>query len=144
MTNGLGLGDAYDATIGRIKAQEGDKARLGMAALMWISHPEWPLNVDEICHTLAVEIGSTDINANNVPSIWTVSTCCQGLVAVDKRSSTIRLIHFTLKEYLSGHADWFDGAHSKIAETCLTYLSTPRPSRIFRRPLLMTPDTHPS
>ena len=69
MTNGLGLGDAYDATIGRIKAQEGDKARLGMAALMWISHPEWPLNVDEICHTLAVEIGSTDINANNVPSI---------------------------------------------------------------------------
>ena len=29
-----------------------------MAALMWISHSERPPNVDEICHALAVEIGS--------------------------------------------------------------------------------------
>jgi len=123
MKNGLGLGGAYDATIGRIKAQEGDRARLGMAALMWISHSERPLNVDEICHALAIEIGSTDVNADNVPSIRTVLGCCQGLAAVDARSSTIRLIHFTLGEYLSGHADLFGRPHSKIAEACLTYLN---------------------
>jgi len=123
MINGLGLGDAYEATIGRIRAQEGDKARLGMAALMWISHSERPLNVDEICHALAVELGSTEINTNNVPSIKTVLACCQGLVVVDKRSWTIRLMHFTLKEYLSGHADLFGRAHSTIAEICLTYLN---------------------
>ena len=123
VTNGLGLANAYSATIGRIRAQEGDRARLGMAALMWISHSERPLNVDEICHALTVESGSTDINTNNVPSIRTVIDCCQGLAAVDKGSSTIRLIHFTLKEYLCGHADLFDSPHSKIAETCLTYLN---------------------
>ena len=123
MTNGLGLGDAYDATIGRIKAQEGDRARLGMAALMWISHSERPLSVDEICHALAVEVGSTDVNADNVPSIRTVLGCCQGLAIVDKRSSSIRLIHFTLKEYLSRHVDLFDKPHSGIAETCLAYLN---------------------
>jgi len=123
MTNGAGLGDAYGATIGRIKAQEGDRARLGIAALMWVSHSERPLKVDEICHALAVEIGSTDVKANNVPSIRTVLSCCQGLVAVDNGSSTIRLIHFTLKEYLSGHVHLFDRPHSKIAETCLTYLN---------------------
>jgi len=123
MTNGMGLGDAYDTTIGRIKAQGGDRARLGIAALMWVSHSERPLKVDEICHALAVEIGSTDININNVPSIQTVLSCCQGLAAIDKGSSTIRLIHFTLKEYLSRHADLFDRAHSKIAESCLTYLN---------------------
>jgi len=123
MTNGTGLGDAYDATIGRIKAQEGDRARLGIAALMWVSHSWRPLKVDEICHALAVEIGSTDININNVPSIRTVLSCCQGLAAVDNGSSTIRLIHFTLKEYLSRHTDLFDRAHSKIAESCLTYLN---------------------
>jgi len=123
MANGLGLGGAFDATIRRIKAQEGDRARLGMETLMWISHSERPLSVDEICHALAVEIGSTDININNVPSIRTVLGCCQGLVAVDEGSSTIRLIHFTLKEYLSRHADLFDTPHSKIAETCLTYLN---------------------
>ena len=123
MTNGLGLGDAYDSTIGRIKAQKGDRARLGVEALMWISHSERPLSVDEICHALAVEIGSTDINTNNVPSIRTVLSCCQGLVVVDKGSLTIRLIHFTLKEYLSRRADLFDKPHSGIAETCLTYLN---------------------
>ena len=123
MINGLGLGDAYDATIGRLKAQEGDRARLGMVSLMWISHSERPLKVNEICHALAVEIGSTDLNPNNIPSIQTVLSCCQGLAAVDERSSTIRLVHFTVKEYLSDHADLFDRPHSTIAETCLTYLN---------------------
>ena len=123
MTNGLGLGVAYDATIRRIKSQEGDRARLGMDALMWISHAERPLSVDEICHALAVEIGSTDINTNNIPSIQTVLGCCQGLAAVDKESSTVRLIHFTLKEHFSRDTDLFDRSHSKIAETCLTYLN---------------------
>jgi len=123
MTGGLGLGDAYGATIQRIRAQGGNRTRLGMEALMWISHSERPLNANEICHALAVEIGSTNINTNNVPSIRTVLGCCQGLAAVDNGSSTVRLIHFTLKEYLSGHGDLFDKAHSTIAETCLTYLN---------------------
>jgi len=123
MTNGLGLRGAYDTTIGRIKAQEGDRARLGMDALMWISHSERPLKVDEICHALAIEMGSTEIKAKSVPSIRTVLSCCQGLVVVDEGSSTIRLIHFTLKEYFSRHGDLFDRPHSRIAETCLTYLN---------------------
>ena len=123
MRSGLGLGDAYDATIGRIKAQEGDRAQLGITALMWISHSERPLNVDEICHAIAVEIGSNDISTNNIPSIRKVLSCCQGLATVDTGSSTIKLIHPTLKIYLSGQSDLFNGAHSKIAETCLTYLN---------------------
>jgi len=122
MTNSPDLGDAYEATIRRIEGQKPDKAKLGMAALMWISHSEQPLNVDEIRHALAVELGSTDIYADNLPSIRTVLDCCQGLVTVDEGSSTIRLIHFTLKKYLSGDTNFFGGAHSKMAETCLTYL----------------------
>jgi len=66
MINSLGLADAYRVIIRRIKAQEGDRARLGIAALMWISHSERQLNVNEICHALALETGSTHINANNV------------------------------------------------------------------------------
>ena len=37
VTNGLELGDVYGATIERIKAQDGDKSRLRVAALMWVS-----------------------------------------------------------------------------------------------------------
>jgi len=77
MTNGLGLEDAYDETIERIKAQGGDKSRLGMEALMWISHAERPLKADELCHALAVELGSTEFDAGNVPSMSTLVGCAK-------------------------------------------------------------------
>ena len=124
MTNGLGLGDAYGTTLGRIKRQGGGKSRHGMAALMWISHSERPLNADELCHALAVEIGSSDLKTDNIPSIGSLLACCQGLIVVDREASMIRLIHFTLQEYLRAHPDLFDTAHSTMAETCLSYLNS--------------------
>ena len=124
MTDGLGLGDAYGSTLDRIKGQGGEKARLGMAVLMWISHAERPLKADELRHALAVEIGSPDLNTDNLPSIGTLLACCQGLVVVEKETSTIRLIHLTLQEYLPAHPELFGSAHSIIAETCLSYLNS--------------------
>ena len=126
MANGLSLGDAYGATVQRIKAQRGTGSKLGMAALMWVSHSERPLRVDELCHALAVEIGSADLDPENVPSIKTLLRCCKGLLTVDKEASTVRLTHLTLQEYLSTYPDLFAGAHSTIAETCLTYLNFQR------------------
>jgi len=124
MTGGLELGDVYGATVERIKAQDGDKSRLGMTALMWISHAERPLLADELCHALAVELGSTDFDVGNVPSMSTLVSCCQGLITVDKEASTVRLVHFTLQEYLSSRSDIFIRPHSAIAEICLTYLNS--------------------
>jgi len=122
--DGSGLGDAYRETIERIKAQGGGKSRLGMEALMWISHAERPLKADELCHALAIELGSRDFNTANAPSVSTVVSCCQGLIAIEKEASTVRLIHFTLKEYLSTRSDLFNRPHSAIAEICLTYLNS--------------------
>jgi len=119
-----GLRDAYDATIERIKAQGGDKSKLGMEALLWVSHAERPLKADELCHALAVELGSTDFNGANVPSMSTLVSCCQGLITVDKGASTVRLAHLTLQEYLSAGAGILSTPHSSIAETCLTYLNS--------------------
>ena len=124
MTGGLKLGDVYGATIERIRAQGGDKLRLGMTALMWISHAERPLRADELCHALAVKLGSTDFDVGNIPSIPTLVNCCQGLITVDEEASTVRLIHFTLQEYLSSHPDIFSKPHSVMAEVCLTYLNS--------------------
>jgi len=124
MTDGLGLGGVYDTTLSRIKGQGGEESRLGMATLMWISHSERPLKADELCHALGVEIGSADLDGDNAPSIGTLLACCQGLVTVDKEASTVRLIHFTLQEYLQAHPEHFDRPHAAIAETCLSYLSS--------------------
>jgi len=138
MTDGLGLGDAYSATIERIKAQDGDKSRLGIEALMWISHAERPLKADELCHALGIVLGSKDFNADNAPSILTLMSCCQGLITVDKEASTVRLIHFTLQEYLSVYPDIFSRPHSTIAELCLTYLNSEQVKALSGDP---SPDT---
>jgi len=110
--------------LSRIKGQGEEEARLGMATLMWISHSERPLKVDELCQALGVEIGSLDLDVDDVPSIGTLPARCQGLVTVDKVASTVRLIHFTLQEYLRAHPELFGRAHSTMAETCLSYLNS--------------------
>ena len=123
MTKGEGLGDAYEATLSRVKAQPRSRAELGMKVLMWVSHAERPLRVDELCHALGVEKGSVELITRNIPAIETLLACSQGLVTVEKSSSTVRLVHYTLQEYLSNNPNLFIEPHSLIAEVCLTYLN---------------------
>ena len=123
MTGGFGLDDAYSTTLDRIRGQGGNRVKLGMEALMWISCSERPLKADELCHALAVEVGTTDLNTHNTPSIRTFLSCTLGLVTIDEQSSTVRLVHFTLQEYLAAHPNVFITPHSMMAEICLTYLN---------------------
>ena len=119
--DGAGAGGTYHATLERIKAQVEGKVTLAMATLTWVCHSERPLQVDELCHALAVEIGATDFDPENVPSIDTLLDCCQGLITFDTEASTVRLIHYTVQEYLCNHPGLFSKPHSILAETCLTY-----------------------
>ena len=95
-----------------------------MTALMWICYSERPLGAEELCQALSVEIGSTDCNDNNTPTIQTVLSCCQGLAVVDEEERNVRLICCTLCEYLKRHRNLFRSPHAIIAETCLTYLNS--------------------
>ena len=122
--DGAGLGDVYGATLERIKAQDEEKAKLAMATLTWVCHSERPLQVDELCHALAVEIGETDFDPENVPAIGSLLDCCQGLITVDAEASTVRLIHYTVQQYLCSYPSLFTKPHSTLAETCLTYLNS--------------------
>ncbi|RPA88637.1 hypothetical protein L873DRAFT_1755905, partial [Choiromyces venosus 120613-1] len=118
-----GLHEVYAATLDRIRRQRGDKPRLGMEVLLWVSLAKRPLSVSELCDALGVEIGSADLNAENTPPIQTLLGSCLGLVTVDKETSRVRLIHSTLQEYLQVHTSLFGNGHAKVAEVCLTYLS---------------------
>jgi len=123
MTQGNGLSEAYTATLTRIKAQKGYKSVLGFKALMWVLHSERPLRAQELCHALGVEIGSADLELENIPALRIVLASCLGLITVEVPSSTVRLVHFTLQEYLSDDPTLFHSPHSAIAEVCLTYLN---------------------
>jgi len=122
--DGGGLDGAYGATLERIKTQDEENTKLAMSALTWVCHSERPLQVDELCNALAVEIGSTDFDPENIPSIATLLHFCQGLITVDEESSTVRLIHYTVQEYLYSEVGLFSEPHLMLAETCLTYLNS--------------------
>ena len=123
MAQGNGLSEAYTATLSRLKVQKGYKSVLGLKVLMWVSYSERPLRAEELCHALGVEIGSTELDPENVPALRTLLSSCLGLVTVEASSSTVRLVHFTLQEHLSGNPTLFNSPHSAIAEVCLTYLN---------------------
>src|SRR5437588_9922141 len=71
MTKGNGLGDAYTATLTRLKAQKGNKSTSGLKVLMWVLYSERPLRAQELCHALGVEVESTDLDVENVPALRT-------------------------------------------------------------------------
>jgi len=123
ITQGNGLSDAYTATIAQLKGQKGNRPVLGLRALMWVLYSKRPLRAEELCHALAVEIGSTDLDPENIPAIRTLLASCQGLLTVEASSSKVRLVHFTLQEHLSSDPTLFDSPHSTIAAVCLTYIN---------------------
>jgi len=125
MANGLGLQDAYTMTLYRIRQQDGSRSKLGMATLMWASHCERPLRSEELCHALGVDLGAEVFTIDNIPSIRTVLSCTLGLVTIDERASTVRLLHLTLQEYLAASPTVFETPQSVMAEICLTYLNSP-------------------
>ena len=121
-TTGVDLERVYTQTLQRIREQKGDRSRLGMEVLMWMSHAERPLAIGELCHALAVEVGTTDINHDNICPQDIVLRSCLGLVVIDSGASTVRLIHYTLQEYLR-LSNVLPVAHQTLARTCLAYLN---------------------
>jgi ankyrin repeat protein len=92
---------------------------------MWIYLAPNTLQVVELQHALAVKPGDTAFDPEGLYSLRTLVECCLGLVVIETETSTIRLTHFTLDEYLDKHwkdSDLFPDGHAMIAGICLTYL----------------------
>jgi len=122
---GVSLDSVYAQTLQRIREQKGDRSRLGMEVLMWVSHSARSLRISELRHAVAVEIESTDLDPENVRPRDTVLGSCLGLVTVDEKTSAVRLIHYTLQQYLSVPGILPD-THKTLGQTCLAYLNYER------------------
>jgi len=140
--SGNGLSDAYATTLMRLKAQERHISILGMKVLTWVMYSERPLRAEELCHALGVEIGSADLDRENVPALRILLASCLGLVTAEVSSSTVRLVHFTLREHLLCDPTLLHDPHSTIAEVCLTYLNF-RCTRDLSPSLYSAPSTMP-
>jgi len=120
---GDGLSDVYTTTLTRLKAQGGDKPIFGKKVLTWVMYSERPLRGEELRHALGVEVGSGDLDPDDIPALRILLSSCLGLATVEESSSTVRLVHATLQEHLSRIPALLQNPHSTIAEVCLTYLN---------------------
>jgi ankyrin repeat protein len=108
----------------RIAGQVTDSEELAKQVLSWIICSKRPLFISELQHALAVEIGTTELNRENIPHVQDIVSVCAGLVTVDEESGIIRLIHYTAQEYFERiQKDLFPEAESDITKTCVTYIS---------------------
>lgn len=95
---GNGLRDAYLAKLARVRVQEGGISRLCMQALLWLSQSKRVLNAKELSQALEVEIGSTDLDPQNLPAIEILLGCSFVFVTLEESSHTVHLVHYSLQE----------------------------------------------
>ncbi|KAJ5281960.1 ankyrin [Penicillium angulare] len=116
------LSDAFSDTISRIQRLPESRSRLGMGALMWLSHTPRAMTVLELSDALAARSVGNTVNVRYRPYVKTILECCQGLATVDVEGY-VRLAHYAIQEYLRENAtDLFPKAKATIAVTCLRYL----------------------
>ena len=115
---------AYNDAINRIESQLPGNFALAKNVLSWITYAERPLTTGELSHALAVEVGESELDPDNIPDIQDMVSVCAGLVAIDEESNIIRLVHYTTQEYFERIREtWIPRAQQDIASACLTYLS---------------------
>ncbi|KAL7962115.1 hypothetical protein V8C34DRAFT_311341 [Trichoderma compactum] len=115
--------ETYSAAMDRIKGQTGER-ELAIQVLSWITCAKRRLTTLELQHALAVEVGKSDLDEDNLPEIEDLVTVCAGLVTVDVESNIIRLVHYTTQEYFERtQSHWFPNANVNITTICVSYLS---------------------
>ncbi|KFY46625.1 hypothetical protein V494_00395, partial [Pseudogymnoascus sp. VKM F-4513 (FW-928)] len=116
--------EAYNDAMERIEGQLAGEKELSKQVLSWITCARRPLTTSEVQHALAVELGESQIDEDNLSPIEDLVSVCAGLVTVDEESAIIRLVHYTTQEYFERtQKRWFPQAETDIATICVTYLS---------------------
>ncbi|KAI9768032.1 MAG: hypothetical protein M1840_005344 [Geoglossum simile] len=114
---------SFKLTLERIEGQSENFKNLAHRIISWLSHTKRPLSVHGLQQFLAVRLGHPSLEEDDIPEQQTMIHTCMGLVTIDHESSTIRLVHNSLREYLQGLAKPFYSPGATIAGSCLTVLS---------------------
>ncbi|KAH7127264.1 hypothetical protein EDB81DRAFT_600338, partial [Dactylonectria macrodidyma] len=85
--------------------------------LSWITCAKRPLTIVELRRSLAVEVGTTELDEDGLPE------ACTGSVMIDEQGDTIQLVHYTTQQYFDKNREkWFPNAETDITTTYVTYL----------------------
>ena len=108
----------------RIEGQKIGFRNLAKRVLSWITCAKRPITTLELQHALAVEVGESALDKDNLTDPEVMVSICAGLVIVDEQGGIIRLVHYTTQEYFErAWNSWFPDADTDITKSCVTYLS---------------------
>jgi ankyrin repeat protein len=86
---------------------------------------ERPLTIDELRHALSIRPADDCFDEDGIPTLKSILDSCLGLVTVDECTSSLRLVHKSLQDFLErqyGLGMVFQEGQKDIARTCLTYM----------------------
>jgi hypothetical protein len=119
----LDLSGTYDEVVHRINRQSEEEKKLAWLVLSWVTNAQRPLKPSELRVALAIEEKTTKLDPENLLDTETMLSVCAGLVVINEEDNRVRLIHYTIQDYLERIQDReFPHAHTKITTTCITYL----------------------
>ncbi|PMD63451.1 uncharacterized protein K444DRAFT_556103, partial [Hyaloscypha bicolor E] len=114
---------AYEEAMERINRQQAGFQLLAKNVLSWITCAKRPLTTSELQHALAVEIGESQLDKDNLPEVENMVSVCAGLVTIDDESKIIRLVHYTTQQYFEHtRSQWFPDSLTNITTICVTHL----------------------
>ncbi|KAJ7869388.1 hypothetical protein B0H13DRAFT_2253758 [Mycena leptocephala] len=115
------LDSTYDEVVARINQQSRDDKELAWLSLSWITHAKRPLRRSELQEALAVEPGLAELDPENLLDTDSILSVCAGLVVIHEEDDTIRLVHYTMQNYLEQRqTKEFPHASTNITMTCTT------------------------
>ena len=117
------LNQVFEDSIKRIISQNQNRREVAIQTLMWVRYTRRPLHIDELRHALATRVGDFEFDRDNLLPSRSIIESCLGLVVLDDESLTVRLVHYTLQEYLiSIEQSLFPRGQTLTTNICLTYL----------------------
>lgn len=117
------LDQVFEDNIRRILREPRNRKEVAIQSLMWITHARRPLDTHELRHALATRLEDTDLDGDNLLPARSIVECCSRLVVLDDESSTFRLVHSTLQEYLmSLKTSLFPGGDSHITRMSYVFM----------------------
>jgi hypothetical protein len=94
------LDEAFSGTITRIEQHPSALSNKESRIVAWIYLAERPLTIDELLCALSIKDGDKYLDVDGIPIRKPLLNCCQGLAIIDEETSTVRLVHYSLEEYL--------------------------------------------
>ncbi|MCJ1324226.1 hypothetical protein MMC10_000888 [Thelotrema lepadinum] len=115
--------ELYGEAMTKIRHQSAQDVDVAMRFLSWVAFARRPLSFNEVQHAMSVTEGDVDLEEAELLDEDFLIPLTAGLITMDSEGTSVRLIHYTLYEYLyERREELFPDSTSNIAITVLTYL----------------------